>query len=261
MPFDHADYQRAAAHLCVPVPHVMAMCAVESSGETFWVLDGRLEVPVRFEAHWFGKLTDYRFNASHPDLSCRAWNPDLAAHTKAGAWDQVRRARALDPSAADQATSWGGFQVMGYHWKRLGYSGIGVFVASMSANGDDGQMDAFTRYIDADDMLQEALRTGDWETVETLYNGGGYGGAYAVKLRAAAALYAGTGGATAGPPPRVLRVGDRGADVAALQVALGILADGDFGPVTLAAVQRLQGARGLVVDGIVGVMTRQALGL
>ncbi len=262
MSFDTADYQRAAAHLAVPVPHVMAMSAVESSGETFWVLDGGLEVPVRFEAHWFGKLTGYVWNDSHPDLSCRSWNPDLAARTKAGAWNQVRRARSLDPSAADQATSWGGFQVMGYHWKRLGYSGIGAFVTSMSANGDDGQMDAFTRYIDADDTLQYALRIGDWETVETLYNGGGYGGAYAVKLRAAAALYAGAAGAAAtAPPPRVLRAGDRGADVAALQTALGVAADGDFGAVTLAAVQRLQGARGLVVDGIVGVMTRQALGL
>ena len=259
MPFDHADYQRAAAHLRVPVPHVMAMSAVESSGETFWVLDGRLAVPVRFEAHWFGKLTDYRFNASHPDLSCRAWNPGLAARSKAGAWEQVRRAHELDQVAAYAATSWGGFQVMGYHWKRLGYSGVDEFVISMSANGDDGQMDAFTRYVDADDTLQEALRIGNWETVETLYNGGGYGGAYAVKLRAAAALYADAGGAVLAP--RVLRAGDRGADVAALQTALGVLADGDFGPVTLAAVRRLQAARGLVVDGIVGVMTRQAVGL
>ena len=259
MPFDHADYQRAAAHLRVPVPHVMAMSAVESSGETFWVLDGRLEVPVRFEAHWFGKLTGYAWNDSHPDLSCRAWNPDLAARTKAGAWDQVRRAHELDQVAAYAATSWGGFQVMGYHWKRLGYSGIDAFVASMSANGDDGQMDVFTRYVDADDTLQEALRIGDWETVETLYNGGGYGGAYAVKLRAAAELYAGAGGAVLAP--RVLRAGDRGADVAALQAALDILPTGDFDPSTFAAVKRFQGRSGLLVDGIVGVMTRQALGL
>ena len=102
MSFGAADYQRAAAQLRVPVPHVMAMSAVESSGETFWVLDNRLEVPVRFEAHWFGKLTDYRFNTSHPDLSCRSWNPALAARTRAGAWDQVRRARALDRCAADR---------------------------------------------------------------------------------------------------------------------------------------------------------------
>jgi hypothetical protein len=261
MSFGAADYQRAAAHLRVPVPHVMAMSAVESSGETFWVLDGRLEVPVRFEAHWFGTLTGYAWNDSHPDLSCRAWNPDLAARTRAGAWDQVRRARALDLAAADQATSWGGFQVMGYHWRRLGYAGIDAFVASMSANGDDGQMDAFTRYIDADDTLQHALRIGDWETVETLYNGGGYGGLYARRLRAAAALYAGAGPAGTVPAPRPMRQGDAGSDVEALQRALGVTPDGHFGPKTEAAVRLFQADRGLVVDGIVGAMTRSALGL
>ncbi len=57
----------------------MAMASVESAGETFWSLDGKLVVPVRFEAHWFGKLTSYRFNGSHPDLSCVEWNAALAA--------------------------------------------------------------------------------------------------------------------------------------------------------------------------------------
>lgn len=67
--------------------------------------------------------------------------------------------------------------------------------------------------------------------------------------------------AEAKPEPRLLLVGCRGGDVAALQAALGVLADGDFGPVTDAAVRRLQAARGLVVDGIAGAMTRRALGL
>ena len=259
MSFDSADYQRAAARLDVPVPHIKALVAVESSGETFWVLGGQLVVPVRFEAHWFGNLTGYRFNASHPDLSCQNWTPSLAARTRAGAWDQVNRARALDRAAADQATSWGAPQVMGFHWKRLGYAGIAEFVDSMSANGDDGQMDAFARFVDADDTLQHALKVGDWATVEMHYNGGGFGGAYAEKLRAAAALFGGEGGA--GVAPRSLRQGDSGPDVAALQAALGITADGAFGPATDAAVRAVQGQHGLVVDGIAGTMTRAALGI
>ena len=260
MAFDEADFRRASARLDVPVAHIKAITAVESAGETFWVLDGRLVVPVRFEAHWFGKLTGYRFNSTHPDLSCVDWTPALAARTKAGAWQQLERARLLDRGAADEASSWGAFQVMGYHWKRLDYAGAAAFVDSMSADGDDGQMDAFTKFVDADDVLQAALKAGDWETVETRYNGGGFGGAYAEKLRAAVAVY-GYAGKAGAQLPRVLRLGNSGVDVGALQHALGITADGDFGPATEAAVRAVQARHGLVADGIVGVMTRSVLGI
>lgn len=268
--FDTADYQRAAARLDVPVAHIMAMAAVESAGETLWVVGSRLVPPVRFEAHWFGKLTNYRFNDDHPDLSCVSWNPDLAAGTRAGAWDQVNRAAALDERAAFEATSWGAFQVMGFHWRRLGYDSVLAFVDSMMSNGDDGQMDAFVRFVEADPALHASLRIGAWLDVERRYNGGGYGGAYAVKLEAAVALYAGHDGKpvtdAAGKPlvaatPRALRRGDKGPDVVALQRALGVQPDGDFGPMTDSAVRLFQADRGLVVDGVVGTMTRRSLGI
>lgn len=256
MAFDEADYRRAAARLNVPVAHIMAMAAVESAGETFWLLDGKLLVPVRFEAHWFGKLTGYRFNVSHPDLSCVSWHPELAARTRADAWDQLNRARVLDRDSADQSASHGAFQVMGMHWKRLGYPSVKAFVDSMSANGDDGQMDAFARFIQADPALHASLAVGAWLDVEQRYNGGGYSGSYAGKLRAAAEIF---GRHDAPMAPRVMRNGDCGSDIAALQRALGIRADGDFGPETEAAVRLFQADRGLVVDGIAGAMTLAVL--
>lgn len=66
---------------------------------------------------------------------------------------------------------------------------------------------------------------------------------------------------------RLLRRGDRGADVAELQEALyragedAGVADGVFGGMTDSAVRRFQQARGLAVDGIVGPQTRGALGI
>jgi len=54
---------------------------------------------------------------------------------------------------------------------------------------------------------------------------------------------------------RTLSQGMTGADVALLQVVLGIPTDGDFGPVTNAAVKGYQAATGLVVDGVVGQAT------
>jgi peptidoglycan hydrolase-like protein with peptidoglycan-binding domain len=46
-----------------------------------------------------------------------------------------------------------------------------------------------------------------------------------------------------------------------LQRRLGVVADGEFGPITLRAVKGFQLSHGLVVDGIVGPATRAALGL
>jgi Transglycosylase-like domain/Putative peptidoglycan binding domain len=53
----------------------------------------------------------------------------------------------------------------------------------------------------------------------------------------------------------------RGSGVVALQRALGVPADGIYGPQTRAAVRAFQRAHGLVVDGIAGPQTLGALGL
>ncbi len=74
------------------------------------------------------------------------------------------------------------------------------------------------------------------------------------------------GGATAAsttkaPSAKTTRAVAPGVDVAAVQQALGITADGVFGPQTRRAVKRFQRANGLMVDGVVGPQTLAALGL
>ena len=76
-------------------------------------------------------------------------------------------------------------------------------------------------------------------------------------------------GSGAGDPlfdgTRLLRVGDRGADVERLQVVLNELgispgaADGIFGPLTAMAVRGFQIDAGITADGLVGPATRTAL--
>ena len=55
---------------------------------------------------------------------------------------------------------------------------------------------------------------------------------------------------------RTLRRGMNGDDVAKMQKAIGVTADGDFGPGTLVAVKKWQKLNGLVADGIVGPATQ-----
>jgi hypothetical protein len=59
----------------------------------------------------------------------------------------------------------------------------------------------------------------------------------------------------------LLHRGSHGSTIAAVQHALGIPADGVYGPVTRRAVMSFQRAHGLIVDGIVGPQTLGALGL
>jgi peptidoglycan hydrolase-like protein with peptidoglycan-binding domain len=56
-----------------------------------------------------------------------------------------------------------------------------------------------------------------------------------------------------------LQRGSHGDDVAAVQRALGVADDGEFGPVTRQAVRDFQAAHGLVVDGVVGPVTSGVL--
>jgi hypothetical protein len=77
------------------------------------------------------------------------------------------------------------------------------------------------------------------------------------------------GGASAGgaSPAHTLSEGATGDAVAVIQQALrahgggDVIVDGAFGPGTAAAVRVVQAARHLTVDGVVGPVTRQALGI
>lgn len=253
--FSENDYRLAAARLGVDVPEIKAVADVESNGVTHWA--GGL-VPILFEAHWFAKLTGGRFNASNPGVSSMAWNRALYRGGPAE-YERLAEARALDEDAALQSASWGAFQIMGFHWRALGFPSVQAFVSAMQTAS--GQLDAFVRFIEADVAIHGALKRHDWQDFAARYNGPGAVDVYWPKIAAAYEKWAAPSISTVLPIPPTLFRGAKGGDVAKLQAALGITVDGDFGPKTEAALRAWQDAHGLTPDAICGPKTRAALGI
>ncbi len=251
MSFSKEDYQKAADDIGCEVAAVQAVADVESGSVTMWNVDGKSRPPVRLEAHWFGKLTGYKYNNDDPDISSIEWNPSLAAGTPKGAWDQVLKASNLDKIAAIRSTSWGAFQIMGDHWHTLGYTIPEDFVDA--AFTEAGQMDMFVRFVKADARLVRAMTNKDWRTFASIYNGPGQVDVYAARIDDRYNAHLG------GSATRVLHKGMKGDDVAELQTLLNTTADGDFGPGTEKLVIVFQLAHNLMADGVVGSKTMAAL--
>ncbi|MGQ3299640.1 N-acetylmuramidase domain-containing protein [Reyranella sp.] len=119
----------------------------------------------------------------HPHISRQQWTPSVAAKTRLEAWAQFDEASALDERAAIQATSWGLFQIMGFHYHALGFPTPYEFKAA--AFTEAGQLDLFVRFILANRPLQDALQRKDWHAFAAGYNGPAAVDVYAPKIAAA----------------------------------------------------------------------------
>lgn len=165
-----ADFERAAQTLGVPLACVQAVNEVESRGAGF-LADGR--PVILFERHVFWK----RLVAHGVDpASFAEGNPDILARTPgsyqggSAEYSRLAAAELIHASAARESASWGSFQLMGYHWKRLGYASIDDFVNRMKKSEAD-HLDAFVRYVAADAALATALKARNWAAFARGYNG------------------------------------------------------------------------------------------
>lgn len=189
------DLQAAAARLGVPLASVLAVNEVESAGAGF--LDNG-KPAILFERHiMYQRLALPR----HPDDNTAALqkhadelaasrpalvNPNAGGYVGgAGEYQRLAQARMIDALAADESTSWGAFQVMGYHAERLGYANVAEFVARMNTSEAE-HLEAFVRYIEAEPPLLKALKGRKWAEFARRYNGPNYArNLYDVKLERA----------------------------------------------------------------------------
>ncbi|KWC65061.1 N-acetylmuramidase domain-containing protein [Burkholderia ubonensis] len=180
-----ADLQRAADQLQVDLAAVRAVNEVESHGAGF-LPDGR--PVILYERHvMYRQLAAAGMDADalatkYPALV----NPKRGGYAgNAAEYARLTSAQQISAACALEATSWGAFQIMGFHWSPLGYPDVFAFVEAMKASEAE-QLEAFVRFILADKTLLAALRGRKWAKFAELYNGKAYAeNLYDVKLERA----------------------------------------------------------------------------
>ena len=159
-----SDFIEAAKLLNCEVAEVKAVAEVESLGSGF-LSNGKPKI--LFERHYFHRLTGGKFSAQNPDIS----NKSSGGYTS-NEYARLEKASALDRNAALQSASWGKFQIMGEHWKSLGYATLQEFINAMFASEAE-QLLAFVRFVKVN-KLDDELRRKDWAGFARGYNGSGY---------------------------------------------------------------------------------------
>lgn len=176
------DYIDAAELLGCEVAAIKAVRDVESSGRGF---DDKGRLIIRFEGHWFRKLTGGRFDEQYPAIS-HAYYSDGRYNT--GDRSRLAIADKLDQQAAFKATSWGMFQVMGFNYALLNYASVDEMIDDFKA-GERAQLMGFCRFVQAK-QLDDELRRKDWRGFAFGYNGKEYErGKYHEKLEKAYSRY------------------------------------------------------------------------
>jgi len=237
---------RAARDLGISVELLQAVIQVEASGR-WYASDGSFIR--RFEPHHLPKELQRAIGFSG------TWRDSLKLATLTRR-RMFMQAYARDQEAACYASSWGGFQIMGFNAERSGFKSALDMVQRFEENVDHQLKAAvtFIQTIGADGDL----RAQDFYQFARKYNGSGQPEVYARKIRTAYARI------TGGGSPSVIRLGSRGAPVLELQKALAtrgyaVEVDGYFGAETLDGVRAFQAAHKMVVDGVVGAKTWEKL--
>ncbi len=169
----------------IELPKVKAVNEVESRGKGF-LIHGRPKI--LFEGHVFWRELEKRGvnPANHvtertKDILYKKWS---IAHYNGGSGEYTRLEKAAGMSdlpafhdAAYCAASWGAFQIMGFHYERLGYASVDHFATEMYEHERE-HLKAFGKFLEHTDFKGKSLlawlQQGNWAKFAEGYNGPGY---------------------------------------------------------------------------------------
>lgn len=186
---------RIAEMLEIDPAVALAVMAIESGGRAF-TDDGRMLI--RFEPHIFyeewGKYNQDRFNQHFRFDPNKIWEGHQWRRDPGQPWrdfhgnqnaeweifDFVRNA--LSPEAGMRSTSMGAPQIMGFNHERVGYPTAKAMFEAFSGSAH-AQLIALFDFINADPARLNALRTGDYTTFASSYNGPGQAAHFAALIQ------------------------------------------------------------------------------
>ena len=167
-----SDLESAAKALGVELAVMKAVAEVESHGAGF--IPGTDKPKILFEGHVFWKrlkvygIDPEKHVKGNEDILYKSWTKDFYLGGERE-YDRLGRATLIHGEAGNESASWGMFQIMGYHWKALGYTSVYEFTDSMYKSEAE-HLKAFVRYIQVND-LAKWMKTKDWEMFAFHYNG------------------------------------------------------------------------------------------
>lgn len=144
---------------------VKAVCMVEGSGRGFDLATGK--ILIQFEPKWYRKL-----DAEDGFSGDGVWEENKV-EKQAGEWTAFNNAFSLDADAAMSATSIGMVQVMGFHWKELGFDSVGA-MWDFAKESEANQVELGVKFIKLSTRLDAALKAGNWKVFAYYYNGPNY---------------------------------------------------------------------------------------
>ena len=136
-----------------------AFIEVESGGVGFDAKTGK--IIIQFEPGWFKKRAPYAptgiWSVNKVDVQSKEWIAFNDAYKKS-------------PSGAMESTSIGLMQVMGFHYKALGFETVGD-MWDFAKLSEKNQVELGLRFIKAHPSLYKALIEKNWHLVAYYYNG------------------------------------------------------------------------------------------
>lgn len=142
-----------------------AVAVVEGSGKGYDAKTGK--ILIQFEPHWYKKL-DAKDGFSGGGI----WEANKV-DVQSKEWDAFNDAFSKDKDAAMMSTSIGLMQVMGFHYKDLGFKTVGE-MWDYAKVSEANQLDLGVRFIRKNARLYDALKKKDWATFAYYYNGAQY---------------------------------------------------------------------------------------